>query len=325
MNIDNKDVKDINIVEYAKGLGAVFKEVGGHLKCNCLFHHEKTPSMAYNPSTNKLRCFGGCGKSWDIIDLCMEANNVGYVEAVEMLRGGVISGSIKRQYIDPKVEEKKVRQDEKHRLQQVKNFTKWGRPLGPSEVEYLKSRCIYEVAMMAHNTKGLAFKISSNSYKDTRAILYEYEGKNLIIKKYYRKVDQGKGLPKAMNIGFSGPVSLIPFKGDRRVMVVEGIEDGLSALAMGVNAIVLNGVGNTLKLAKLLEGPWAKKYKFIPTLDNDEAGCKHQALLLEHLERLNLEYVIPTKVFEYMNKYELKDLNDYLVHKKQNAQQTTEE
>jgi len=51
----------------------------------CPFHNEKTPSLHYYPKTNTCYCFGGCGKSYDAIDIYSKLNGVKFREAVEQL------------------------------------------------------------------------------------------------------------------------------------------------------------------------------------------------------------------------------------------------
>lgn len=55
-----------------------------NLKCCCPFHHEKTPSFIWNPKNNSAHCFGGCHRSYDIIDIFMH-KGMTYIEAVQKL------------------------------------------------------------------------------------------------------------------------------------------------------------------------------------------------------------------------------------------------
>lgn len=51
----------------------------------CPFHNEKTPSLHYYPKTNTCYCFGGCGKTYDAIDIYCKLNDVKFKEAVLQL------------------------------------------------------------------------------------------------------------------------------------------------------------------------------------------------------------------------------------------------
>lgn len=54
-------------------------------KCNCLWHKEKTASLHYYRDSNKLWCFGSCGRGFDAIDVYMKTHNVRFTEAVKAL------------------------------------------------------------------------------------------------------------------------------------------------------------------------------------------------------------------------------------------------
>lgn len=58
---------------------------GNDDKAVCLFHNEKTGSLHYYPKTNSAYCFGGCGKSYDVIDIYQQIHNVSLKEAIKEL------------------------------------------------------------------------------------------------------------------------------------------------------------------------------------------------------------------------------------------------
>jgi len=62
-----------NIIDFVKG------------KAMCPFHNEKTASLHYYEKTNTTYCFGGCGKSYDAIDIYQKKFNVSFKEAVREL------------------------------------------------------------------------------------------------------------------------------------------------------------------------------------------------------------------------------------------------
>ena len=55
-------------------------------EARCPFHNEKTPSLHYYPETNSTYCFGGCGKSYDAIDVYQKIHNVSFKTAVNELK-----------------------------------------------------------------------------------------------------------------------------------------------------------------------------------------------------------------------------------------------
>ena len=57
---------------------------GREFKACCPFHHEKTPSFTINDDKQFYHCFG-CGAHGDVIKFVMEHDNLGFMDAVEML------------------------------------------------------------------------------------------------------------------------------------------------------------------------------------------------------------------------------------------------
>ena len=51
----------------------------------CVWHTEKTPSMKYYEDKNRVHCFGGCGKSGDVIDVVGQLYNIKFLEAVNFI------------------------------------------------------------------------------------------------------------------------------------------------------------------------------------------------------------------------------------------------
>lgn len=56
------------------------KEAGGTAFAKCLWHEERTASLAFFSKTNTFKCFG-CGKHGDLIDIVMEIDNLYWEEA----------------------------------------------------------------------------------------------------------------------------------------------------------------------------------------------------------------------------------------------------
>ncbi|MDO5067421.1 MAG: DNA primase [Propionibacteriaceae bacterium] len=57
---------------------------GGSYKGLCPFHDEKTPSFTVSPSRGFFHCFG-CGEGGDVITFLQRQQNLGFVEAVQVL------------------------------------------------------------------------------------------------------------------------------------------------------------------------------------------------------------------------------------------------
>lgn len=73
-----------SIVQIIEELTPLRSAGGGKLKCLCLFHDERTPSMTVNPTENFYHCFG-CNAGGDVITLVRELNGFSFTEAVESL------------------------------------------------------------------------------------------------------------------------------------------------------------------------------------------------------------------------------------------------
>lgn len=52
----------------------------------CIWKSEKTGSMKYYAKNNRVHCFG-CGRSGDVIDVCMKVNNLTINQAISFLCG----------------------------------------------------------------------------------------------------------------------------------------------------------------------------------------------------------------------------------------------
>ncbi len=56
-----------------------------HGNAKCIFHNEATGSMHYYPKSNRVHCFGACGKSFDAIDVYQCLNGCDFISAVKSL------------------------------------------------------------------------------------------------------------------------------------------------------------------------------------------------------------------------------------------------
>jgi DNA primase len=83
MNMENlQTIKAIPIIEIARRLGIDVK----NNKAYCIKGHDvKTPSLSFDISNNKFKCFG-CGISGSNIDLVMESLNYSFIDAVKWLK-----------------------------------------------------------------------------------------------------------------------------------------------------------------------------------------------------------------------------------------------
>lgn len=51
----------------------------------CLWHIEKTGSLKYDKKTNRVYCFGACGKGYDVVDVVQKLFNYSFQDAIRFL------------------------------------------------------------------------------------------------------------------------------------------------------------------------------------------------------------------------------------------------
>lgn len=83
---DRQKLRDLDIKDVAERLGLEVKQRGNSPCFNTLAHAngDRHPSLAFDPKTNKFKCFA-CGVSGDTIDLVAKVENLSYVEAYKRL------------------------------------------------------------------------------------------------------------------------------------------------------------------------------------------------------------------------------------------------
>ena len=74
----------LDIVEVISGY-VTLTPAGRNLKALCPFHTERTPSFIVTPERGAWRCFGACATGGDVITFIMQAENLGFSEALRHL------------------------------------------------------------------------------------------------------------------------------------------------------------------------------------------------------------------------------------------------
>jgi len=83
MNSTLDEIKNrVNILDVAKKYGLQINKQG---KALCIFHHEKTPSLAFFEDTNSFYCYG-CGVGGSVIDFIQHAEKLTTAGAIQWLR-----------------------------------------------------------------------------------------------------------------------------------------------------------------------------------------------------------------------------------------------
>ena len=78
--------REISIVRLVEARGVKLSGSGDNLLGRCPFHDDKTASLVVSPQKNVYHCMGKCQRGGSVIDWVMQANNVSFRLAVEMLR-----------------------------------------------------------------------------------------------------------------------------------------------------------------------------------------------------------------------------------------------
>lgn len=73
-----------NDIEQVISSYVTLKRAGSNMNGLCPFHSERTPSFTVFPATKSFYCFG-CGAGGDVISFVMRAENLSYVDAIELL------------------------------------------------------------------------------------------------------------------------------------------------------------------------------------------------------------------------------------------------
>lgn len=298
-----EEARNKSIVDILNHYGVNISK-NGYFTCPFCGHND----TAINYKTNKFTCFhSSCGARGSAIDFVSKIEGINDIEAVNK----ILDNSLSIKKYNPIIAiEKKNKNDV------LKNMTlKNSKPIGAEGFKYFKDRGI-ERALSLVNPKQLEIKF--NEYNGYKSIIYRFMKQDFIIQKSITKNADGKRFVR--NLGSTAPVPIKSYK-HNKYMIVEGIEDGLTALILGYNFITLNSVQNVGHLMELLEQneTWSKSNIFYECLDNDNAGneCKDKLKAFFSSKGLNL------KVSDYkklMIEYKVKDINElYLFLKKERS------
>ena len=254
-------------------------------------HTDKHPSMTIKD--NRFKCWG-CGASGSSIDLVKMVLNLNDIEAVNWILSN-------KESIKP-IKEKSI-------VEPIKTTTS-----NTKKMILKNSKKDSEVLKNYFFLRGLGdiykyldkdqLQILSNSYKGNDTIIYNFPKSNFIIQ---------KGINKK-TIYIHGHNTFTTYKGynHNRYAIVEGIEDGLSALSLGYNFISLNSVSNVDKLLEAFKKhlDHIKDKTYYLALDNDKIGIEGNKKLKKFFEINNISY--SKDLFKLYYNGNTKDLNDYI-------------
>lgn len=297
-----------------KSIGDMHRQLNG--KCfEC--GHELTIGIKRNK--NVVMC-PVCKKSWDIID-CLKSL-YGVNENLDLLRKLREEDSPVAP-LEHKAEVKKrdYHKEEEERKIKVSNENEFicrtATRLTSNGIKYFKDRHILQALKLLDKD---TINIQSSLYKGNEAILYTFkkDDRTFGVRKSLEKYKDKKGKVKRFVRNLGQPMYYLSSKGaNKTTVIVEGIEDGLSALILGYTSFIcLNSVANANTLMNDIKAD-IEQYKdleFILCLDNDKTGIDTMEQLEIFFNSQNLNYNLSDYFLE-MQDLNLKDLNDLLKYK----------
>lgn len=269
-----------------------------NMKCCCPFHQEDHASFIYNKKAFNFRCFGSCGRSYDILDVFMHKGAT-YAEACKKLFDlagisysfGEIGVKTRRHYRYPHEEPCSDKS-------KVYAYFK-RRRISPATLDYADVR---------QDADGNAVF----NYYDTNDVL------TMVKYKPSHKVEHGKPKCWCQKNADTSPLlfNMNRINTNAPLLICEGEPDCLSAIEAGFkNAVsVPLGSSNLHWIDENLD--WLDQFdSIILCADNDEAGLKMQKACIPRLGSWRTKVVdvpaIPIKDNDDPNRM-TKDLNEIL-------------
>ena len=319
--------RQLDLKRVIEEYGGVFGK-GGMFSIPSLYGEEKTPSgKLYLRGGNQLWHHFRSGTHGDAIEFVKMTMNVDTSKAINMLLGEE-RGEVKRN-ISPidraelaarelREKQQKLDQDKKLLYAIEKNSV----PLIQSNIgcSYFLTRHISTAALTLNDPR---INILVNSYKDKEGknqnqIIYHCKGNGKNSERFaiVKGIDEdGNKTGYKRNIGSTRPV-FHQGKVRDKFIIVEGLEDGLSAkeMAMSSNFISLNSTSNARKLIDTIDycSKFYKNNSFSLALDIDEAGIKATKEIYDAFKGKGIDIEI-SEYHEIMKELNINDLNDLLI------------
>ena len=318
--------KQLDLKSVIEAYGGEFKK--GMFSVPGAWGYEQSPSgKVYMKGGNQYFHHHKTGKHGDAIQFVQDVMGVDKSRAINMLLGEEkaevkrnISPIDKAELVARELREKqqKIDQDKKLLYAIEKNSI----PLIQSNIgcSYFLNRHISTAALTLNDSR---INILVNSYKDKEGknqnqIIYRCKGNGKNSERFaiVKGIDEdGNKTGYKRNIGSTRPV-FHQGKIRDKFIIVEGLEDGLSAKEMGMsnNFISLNSTSNTRKLIDTIDycSKFYKNNSFSLALDNDEAGIKATKEIYDAFKEKGIDIEI-NEYHEIMKELNINDLNDLLI------------
>lgn len=265
-------------------------------------HEDHNPSMSFDKRRNKVKCFS-CNASYDIIDLIQLDYMCSVKEAFEI--------GYRRYGISYEDDVPATKSSFKGKGKIIKDdFTAY-----LSECSQRLEETDYLTVKRGISRETLArFKVGYDEHFsygtggiEWNAVIFPTGvfGKSFTARSTDSNADQKDRLRKRGNAALFNPSALLE---DSPIFIVEGEIDALSVIDIGASAVGLGGTSNTDVLLRYIsENHISPKYPLLLALDNDDAGRKATAQLLELLS----ESGVMAKAVDILGEY--KDPNEALI------------
>lgn len=310
-----------SIIQVASELGIIVRKN----KCICFLHHEKTPSLSFDPRRNIWKCFG-CNEGGNVIKLVEKKLNCTFVEACEWLENKTFNEVKKEEikfdsllnnkiysYILSDCGNLQIPIDYLVKIRKIdKNIVSKMNIIGIDSIDEFYKKLFSKFMIGEIEQAGLItydlFELNK-IFKEEGIIIpfYNYNGELQTIQyRYTNQVSKDYRYIFPKNAKLCMFNEIILKQQIREVWLCEGAIDAMSLMTYGLNAVALPGVNN-------FNDEWLdyfKGKKVYIVFDNDDAGIKQSKILYEKFKCRN----IWVEVRRLEKKYN--DVNEKLVEER---------
>lgn len=292
-------------------------------KCLNPEHEDKHPSMSFDRSRNRCKCFA-CGAGYDIFDLI--GIDYGLTEQKDIFAKAYELYNITIDKTAPAQQKPAQKQEDKKPVNYISYYEKCRAALSGSPAqEYLSSRGISEAVAqrfwLGYDPKKDTFNINEdgrNSFTTWQVLIIPTGEGSYISRNIDKPVEPAKKnryRKQGASLIFN---SRALYEAQQPIFVVEGEIDALSIIEVGGDAIGLGSTSNYKQLINLL----AKEKTAQPlvlALDQDEEGRTAEDKLAEELNSLQIPF------YRYNITGAAKDANEALLANRDSFKETIAE
>lgn len=290
-------------------------------KCLNPAHEDKHPSMSYDPSRNKVKCFS-CGADYDTFDIIgldyglssfmdqlNKAKDIFYIGKQKENKTMQNNGNHKEEYTNTDTHNTDTQQTDTQQTEIKQDLTGYFNEahLHIGDTEYPAKRGLSKAVIDRFNLGYIEnWKPSDKAPGSPRLIIptgrYSYTARDITPGvEQYRYIKKG-------SIEIFNKEALQTAQ--QPVFITEGEIDALSVIEAGGEAVALGSAAYVRKLLDLIKSDRPKQ-PLIVALDNDNAGEKAAQELIEGLKTLDIKH------YRYNPYGEHKDANEALTADKE--------